>query len=423
MAGTTTTAINDPVMREWISDAYEDEFNTETQLPFMKHADKLDIGHNQGNSVQLPNLIHNAGVLTSVAEGANNAIETYKTSAVLIDMSKYGTSATPTVEAIKQTSGDFMRQLIKAQMRQAHRGINLLIAQNVGYGGLLIRADRDTSYQQWVDASAIGEASNIFTSTSLVDADDRFNGGRCSPISGGGQGWTRAISDYTGTTGIVATATITGVQDPYDVAISDSSLYTQEAAAAKTTHALVSAANGISSSDILSTSLMSYAQFIHAEKLHTVPNSGIPWRLYLDPHGVQDLIDSDALFRAAVANYRGEFFDNPTVALGHWWNTAIFQSEKVFRSTNTGANTDAAYGETGAVHYYPFVGNNAFIIPQVTLWGGSGPGGLEFFLVNTPDSNNPDLAYVTIGYKLYMAAVIPFNSRVINLACGTAQAA
>ena len=423
MAGTTTTAINDPIVRKWISDAFFDEFNTETQLPFMKHADRLNIGHNQGQTVQLPSLIHNAGVLTSVAEGSNNAIETYKTSAVIIDMKKYGTSATPTIEAIKVTSGDFLRKMIKAQMRQAHRGINLHIAQNVGYGGLLVRADRDTNYQSWVDSTAIGTTTNVVVSTNLVNDDDRFNGGRASPVSGGGQGWTRAISDYTGSTGTVVTGTITGVQNPYDVGITDSSLYTQSSAAAKTTHSLISSASGISSSDILSTSLMSYAHFLHAEKLQTVPNNGIPWRLYLDPAGVQDLIDSDALFRAAVANYRGEFFDSPTKARGQWWNTAIFQSEKVFRSTNTGANTDAAYSATGAVHYYPLVGNDAFAIPEVTLWGGNGPGGLEFFMVNTPDSNNPDLAYITIGYKLFMAAVIPFNARVINLACGTAQAA
>jgi len=420
MATGATITLLDSVIKKYIDSEFQEGYDD--HFPVLRDAIKHTPGKHQGNTVQFPSLIHNDEVRDATSEGSNVGAEEYKTSGVKATLAKYGKKTEPTIESMGVSLEGFAKRMSGAITRQAKRSMEVLTIDAMGYGAAAIRADRDANYESLAFATDVGAATtaNVFTSTSLVAVDDQYNSGRCAVISGSGQGQCRTVHDYTGATGIVDTGN-SGVMAPFNEALD----FTTEKDEPNTqdSYSLVSSPKGLSSSDILSSDVISRGQFFHENHFNTEPNDGAnDWVLYLTPFGRRDLYDHDQSFRRVMENYRGEFFDNPDNSMAHYLNTTIKKINKGFRCGNGGATGDAAYSATGSVHFFPLCGKDSHYITDIKLWDKSkSPGALTFFTVTRPDSNNPDLAYIVMGWVMYFAAIPTFCTRIVNLMCGTSQ--
>lgn len=420
MANETTLALVDSIVKSYIDSEFMEGFDD--HFPIIKDAVKHTPGMHEGRTCQFPSLIHRDEVTSATSEGSNVSAEEYGTSAVKVDLDKYGISSKPTIESIGASMAPFLKRMLGAQVRQYKRSVQLITLKHMAWAAPMIRADRDSNYQTFCNSTADGltTAANVITSTDLIAVDDQYNGGRAAVIRNSGQGQARTVHDYTGATGVVLTgnANVTG---PFQAGLDFNTELNSPGTA--DSYSLVSSTKGLTSADILNSDVISYGQFVHEQYFNTEPNDAAnSWVLYVTPFGKRDLYEHDESFNRAMENYRGEFFDNPDNALAHWMDTTVKKINKGFRGGVTGGTTDAAYSATGSAHFYPLCGKEAFYITEIKLWKkGRSPGAVNFFAVTTPDSNNPDLAYFVFGWVGYFTAVPTFCTRVLNLACGTGQ--
>lgn len=417
MANATTTTLVSAV-RKKIVDKYHQDFVYD--MPLLNDAMKHKIEGHAGVTCRFPSIAPFAPPTAVVAEGANPSVSAFYSSAVEVTLAKWGDAKGISRLAYLATIAKTTDQIISEQMLQAKRLIHSQIFKTLRWGGSVIRADGDTNYQTFAGASADSSTTNVFVSTSLINSDDRYIGGQCAFYTGSGQGQGRVIQAYTGATGTVVSTTISGVDDPYDGILGWDA---DEGTNGEKTWALVTSVKGTASADRLSTPLILLGTFYHNAKFHTPKIPGpMSHKLYISDYGRNDLLGADNTFQQAIQHYRGEHFDKPDRAFYHWFGVLIELMTEGMRSTATGGTADAAYAATGACHYYPLVGKEAFGVTEISLDSGDSPGALHFYQIFDRDSNNIEPAYYIFGWKARFAAAVPFCSRVINLACGNPQA-
>ena len=423
MAVTTISRFTSAI-RTYIANKFQQGYHNE--FPFQWDATKHSNLPHEGEYSIFPNLIQNGPVTVATAEGSNVAEEYYKTSGVKVKRLKFGSATKVSIEAKGVTISPLVRGIIDAQILQSKQSLEVIIAKILGYSCPCIRADGDSDRQAYVSSSADGDTSGIVYTTDLATPSDSWLGGRLAVYNGSGMGQGRYIQDDTLAAGVIEFESAVGAvgiaaTDPGYLYVADLPYITTTGAPKSYAH--VSTPKALSSAHIINSEVIGWGQHAHKKKFKTprVQGGGADWNLYLDADGFQDFIEHDSLFREAVNNYKGDLLLNPSRIKSIFWNTSIKEGDYIFQCSNAGLEASGVYDASGAVHFYPLCGDDAFAITDIKLWGGNKTGGLNFFQVLDRDHTNYDLAYITLGWVMYVAAVAQFCTRNVNLMCGTSQ--
>lgn len=320
-----------------------------------------------------------------------------------------------------------LKEVKTKALQQALDTVELMIAQTLGWGLPMWRADGDDQYYATAACTGVwaSAATDIFASTTGLGgfADDIFLGGRCCVYKGPGSGGNRCVHDSATTTGIITSDTITGGNGSNPFAEYMKAL-DYEADDDPTSYAYVAGPRNFPQGIFLTASaIMAADNFLYDTLRGRRIGSG--YRLFVDNAGVLDLKSDPAFVELMKRN--SMYFSDPAAALKKGVvGTQIINADVVFRSDSTaaGADTDANYYKSGALHYYSMVGDDTY--RRLKLGVTTGEGDQERGMINLKVVNGADLTYPRPGFFVISwdytgACVIPMASNGINIACRTSQ--
>lgn len=305
---------------------------------------------------------------------------------------------------------------------QGSKGLGLKLADTADYivmtslaaNGYRIRADQDSTYQTNVSTTSDGNAGmTTLISTSLVEAEDFWNGGRVT-ITGIGTAYaareaiyeTRLVSDFA-----TATGTVT-------VSVAFSAVVKSGC----TIH--IAVGTGIVSTDIMTTDVFTDAMTRLAlnkcERFGGKPGQNLPVQgqkapgyvhLIVNPYTMLGFLKDTTWVNTGIQQLAENLMSGqPT----KWMGTVFNGTTQPWRE-----DVDGTENETGgAVHPVHFLGQHAYGISDVAAPGAKPPYGLVTTYLDAKGLGQTVPRYDEIGGIMYFC-VVPLNDMWnVTLLCG-----
>jgi len=277
----------------------------------------------------------------------------------------------------------------KVIAKQMARSMDYFAAKKVSTGGLRWRIDNDGTYQVQGAADA-GSSKVALVDDALDEADAFWEGGYATITSPESNGYDECskVSAFTASSD---TATV-----DFTNALAAGSKYS------------LTVGTGLAATDKLTTDGLLRAVALH-ELLETERFENGILRMFLHAAQHADIWTDTTFKNSAIYDDSGRF---EHYRIGRWWDVEFLISSELYREDIDGTENQS----TGVVHVSPIFGAHSYTIIRFGM--GHGKFGVNFYDVDTPDSQNITLGKTFLGWKCYVASGVLRATSIVNLMTG-----
>ena len=157
-----------------------------------------------GNQIRIFNWRRLSKVTSNLTEGARYTTqESVFSDYMTVSLEQYGAFVQVSEEAMRYIKGDVMQGAKEVLMVQARESVDWRAMRQWALGGLHIRADGDTVFQQGGESQATSATTTVFlaqATPAITGADGTYSGGQVTFVSGRLAGQTFRITNYVSAT-------------------------------------------------------------------------------------------------------------------------------------------------------------------------------------------------------------------------------
>lgn len=393
----SSTAYNSTVMKRYEPELLEVAAKQQVASRFAvtKHEMKGD------NEVQFSKILRPSKQTSALVEGTMYDIDDAKQlvdNKITVTRSKWGDTFafTDDVDFASFISDKQNREVIAAQFSES---MEFQVIKTMVLGGMWHRLDFDTDYEVTAFPDAGGSTTSLIDADALNgQADDFWINANCTIYHPSGPNYdvSRQVTDSAQSSGALTL-------NAFNHAITTASAYK------------VTQLEGLGASDVISTAALVRVMSMH-RKLKTVPFQGGIMRAFIDAEQEMDLWSDSSFLNSAIYDNSKRF---QSYKLGRWFNIEFAINDDNYLLTTSGA-----YSSSGTVHPAPIFGRDSY---AVLHWGNAGINrnkfGVDWVIVDTPDSSNTRNTMHFISWKGHCAMVVLRATSIINLMTGVSASA